>query len=236
FNKEINYATVNVRKKRNAGQPFQEQVTIDRDYLKQKGVKATVTYARGTDKNSDVYDYKVQWSTRGGNVFPANPQWVKGDWQGVTLTAPIAPRSIQFEANLEELKEMGFTRATLQLRYFKFGKEVETNIPLTVSKGEALIEQTIFTDKDTRGYAYRVIMHHKEKGKIALDWQSKSDDDYVYVTIPKGIKDNDADIWAKVKKAAGEIVEPAADGTVKMEQQILDKFLSVIKIFTEDGN
>ncbi|MCC6283546.1 MAG: hypothetical protein IT262_23270, partial [Saprospiraceae bacterium] len=42
FNKEINYATVNVRKKRNAGQPFQEQVTIDRDYLKQKGVKATV--------------------------------------------------------------------------------------------------------------------------------------------------------------------------------------------------
>lgn len=236
FNKEINYATVNVRKKRNSGQPFQEQVTIDREYLKQKGVKATVTYARGEDKNSDVYDYKVQWSTRGGNVYPPNPQWVKGDWQGVTLTAPIAPRSIQFEANLEELKEMGFTRATLQLRYFKFGKEVETNIPLTVSKGEALIEQTIFTDKDTRGYAYRIIMHHKEKGKIALDWESKSDDDYVYVTIPKGIKDNDADIWKKLKKAAEEIVEPAADGTVKMEQQILDKFLSVIKIFTDDKN
>lgn len=234
FNKEINYATINVRKKRNQGKAFEEQVTIDRDYLKANGVKATVTYARGEDKNSDVYDYKVQWSTRGGNIYPANPQWIKGDWQGVTLAAPIAPRNIQFEANLEELKEMGFTRATLQLRYFKFGKEVETNIPLTVSKGEALIEQSIFTDKDTRGYAYRIIMHHKEKGKIALDWQSKSDDDYVYVTIPKGLQDNDADFWSKVKKAAEQIVEPAADGTVKAEYRILDKFLSVIKIFTDD--
>ncbi len=236
FKKEINYATVNVRKKRSRGEEFQDQVTIDRDYLKNNGIKATVTYARGEDRNSDMYDYKVQWSTRGGNIYPENPTWVKGSWQGVTLAAPIAARNIQFEANLDELKEMGFTRATLQLRYFKFGKEVETNIPLTVSKGQSLIEQNIYTDKDTRGYAYRVIMHHKEKGKIALDWQSKSDDDYVYVTIPKGLKDNDAVFWEKVRKAAEAIVEPAADGTVKPEQEILSKFLSVIKIFTEDRN
>jgi hypothetical protein len=234
FSKEINYATVNVQKKRTNGNPFQEQVTIDREYLKAKGVKATVTYARGEDKNSDVYDYKVQWSTRGGNIYPPNPEWQKGDWQGVTLSAPISQRNIQFEGNLEELKAAGFTRATLQVRYFKFGREVESNIPLTVSKGESLVEQTIYTDKDTRGYAYRIILNHKEKGKIAFDFDPKINDDYVYITIPQKLKDNDVGIWDQLKKAADTIFPPNADGTVKQENRILDKFIDVIKIFARD--
>lgn len=234
FSKEINYATVNVQKKRTSGNPFAEQVTIDRDYLKQKGIKATVTYARGEDKNSEVYEYKVQWSTRGGYLYPTNPTWQKGDWQGVTLAAPVSPRTIQFEGNLEELKAAGFTRATLQVRYYKFGREVETNIPLTISKNESLIEQTIFTDKDTRGYAYRIILNHKDKGKIAFNFDPKINDDYVYINIPKEIKEENLDFWDKVRKAADSIIPPNTDGTVRPEHQILDKFLDVIKIFTPE--
>lgn len=234
FSKEINYATVNVQKKRSSGNPFAEQVTIDRDYLKQKGIKATMTYARGEDKNSEAYEYKVQWSTRGGYLYPANPTWQKGDWQGVTLAAPVSPRTIQFEGNLEELKAAGFTRATLQVRYYKFGREVETNIPLTVSKNESLVEQTIFTDKDTRGYAYRIILNHKDKGKIAFNFDPKINDDYVYINIPKEIKEENLDFWDKVRKAADSIIPPNTDGTVRPEHQILDKFLDVIKIFTPE--
>lgn len=234
FSKEINYATVNVQKKRSSGNPFAEQVTIDRDYLKQKGIKATMTYARGEDKNSEAYEYKVQWSTRGGYLYPSNPTWQKGDWQGVTLAAPVSPRTIQFEGNLEELKAAGFTRATLQVRYYKFGREVETNIPLTVSKNESLVEQTIFTDKDTRGYAYRIILNHKDKGKIAFNFDPKINDDYVYINIPKEIKEENLDFWDKVRKAADSIIPPNTDGTVRPEHQILDKFLDVIKIFTPE--
>lgn len=234
FSKEINYATINIQKKRSSGNPFTEQVTIDRDFLKQKGVKATVTYARGEDKNSDAYEYKVQWSTRGGYLYPSNPTWQKGDWQGVTLAAPVSPRTIQFEGNLEELKAAGFTRATLQVRYYKFGREVESNIPLTVSKNESLVEQTIFTDKDTRGYAYRIILNHKDKGKIAFNFDPKINDDYVYINIPKEIKEENLDFWDKVRKAADAIIPPNTDGTVRPEHQILDKFLDVIKIFTPE--
>lgn len=234
FSKEINYATINIQKKRSSGNPFSEQVTIDRDFLKQKGVKATVTYARGEDKNSDAYEYKVQWSTRGGYLYPSNPSWEKGDWQGVTLAAPVSPRTIQFEGNLEELKAAGFTRATLQVRYYKFGREVESNIPLTVSKNESLVEQTIFTDKDTRGYAYRIILNHKDKGKIAFNFDPKINDDYVYINIPKEIKEENLDFWDKVRKAADAIIPPNTDGTVRPEHQILDKFLDVIKIFTPE--
>lgn len=234
FENEVNYVTVNVRKKRSAGNPFQEQLTIDSKYLKENGARASLTYARGEDKNPDNYEYKTQWSLRGGKLFPENPEWTKGDWQGVQLTCPMVPRTIQFESDLDELKQMGIVRATLQLRYMKYGVERETNIPMTVSQGKALVESQVFIDEDTPGYAYRLILTHKEKGKLALDWDTKLNDDYVYAIIPKKLKDNDEGIWKKVLESAKAIAEPDADGTVKLQDRILDKFIKVLKVFTGD--
>jgi hypothetical protein len=232
FENEVNYVTVNVRKKRSSGNPFQEQITIDNKYLKDNGARASLTYARGEDKNPDMYEYKSQWSLRGGKLFPENPEWVKGDWQGVQLSCPMVPRTIQFEADLEELKQMGIVRATLQLRYMKYGVERESNIPMTVSQGKALVEEKLFIDEDTPGYAYRLVLTHKEKGKVALDWDTKLNDDYVYAIIPKKLKEGDDVIWKKVLDAAKVITEPDANGVVKLQDRILDRFIKVLKVVT----
>jgi len=230
FGKEVNYVTVNVRKNRSSGNPFEDHVTIDRDFLKAHGVKATMTYARGEDKNPDVYQYKAQWSLKGGNLFPENPQWIVGDWQGVTLAPPVKPRKIEFESNLEEMTELGITRATLQLRYMKFNKEFETNIPITVSKGQPLAEETIFTDRNQQGYAYRLVLTHKDKGKMALDWDAKINDDYIYASIPEKLKENDPDYLNKVIKAAEVVITPGADGQVSKGNEILNKFKDVLDV------
>src|SRR4051812_1986260 len=100
FEQEVNYVTVNVRKKRTTGNDFNDAVTIDSKYLKDKGITAQVTYARADDKNTDLYEYKSQWSLRGGKIWPTTPVWTKGDWQGVTLYPPIYPRNIEFEADI----------------------------------------------------------------------------------------------------------------------------------------
>ncbi|MFD0861688.1 hypothetical protein ACFQ1M_05685 [Sungkyunkwania multivorans] len=234
FDKEVNYVTVNVRKKRKSGNDFQDSRTIDIEYLKNNGLKATINYARGDDKNSDVYEYKSQWSLKGGNIYPEDPEWIKGDWQGITLEPPVVPRTIEFESDLEELSAMGIVRATLQLRYYKFGKETQTNIPLTVSKGEPLIEKMIFTDRDTRGYAYQLVLTHKERGKMVLDWDAKVNDDYVYATIPQELKDEDPDYLEKVIKAGEAILKPGADGQVSKAAGILEKFKDVIKVVKTD--
>lgn len=234
FDQEVNYVTVNVRKKRNSGNDFNDARTIDAEYLKNNGLKASITYARGDDKNSDVYEYKTQWSLRGGNIFPENPSWIKGDWQGVTLEPPIVPRNIEFEADLEELNALDIVRATLQLRYYKFGEEVETNIPMTISKGEPLIEQMIFTDRDSKGYAYRLVLTHKDKGKMALDWDSKINDDYLYASIPQELRDEDPDYLEKIIKAGEVILNPGADGKVGEAAAILEKFKDVIKVVSTD--
>jgi len=234
FDQEVNYVTVNVKKKRSSGNDFNDSRTIDTEHLKNNGLKATITYARGEDKNSDVYEYKTQWSLRGGNIYPKNPKWIKGDWQGVTLEPPIVPRTIEFESDLEELSAMGIVRATLLLRYYKFGQEIETNIPLTVSKGEPLIEKMIFTDRDTQGYAYQLVLTHKEKGKMALGWDDKINDDYVYASIPQELKDEDPDYIEKVIKAGEAILKPGADGKVSKAAGILEKFKDVISVVKSD--
>jgi hypothetical protein len=233
FETEVNYVTVNVRKKRSNGNDYTEQKTIDWEYMKKNGAVAQFTYARGEDKNSDDYQYKVQFSLRGGVLYPENPQWQKGDWQGVTLTCPMVPRNMEFEADLEELKKADITRATLQMRYMKHGQEFESNIPITVSKGEALVSKKIFIDEDTPGYAYRLILTHKEKGKLATEWDTKINDDYVYAAIPQKLIDNDKEFWDKLIDQGKTILEPNSDGSVKTGNEILGQFLDVIKIFVD---
>ncbi len=230
FNKEVNYVAVEVRKKRNAGEDFSQSLTIDADKFKNKGARHTLTYARGEDKNPDLYEYKAQWSLKGGQLYPENPGFEKGDWGGITLTPPIKPHLIEFEADLDEMKSLGIVRATLQMRYYKFGKEVETNIPLTVSKKKPLIEETIFTDRDSPGYVYRLVLTHKTKGKLALDWNAKINDDYVYAAIPDELREEDPTFLETIIEAGKEILKPGPDGTIDPDSSILDKFKDVIGV------
>jgi hypothetical protein len=230
--KEVNYVTANVRKKRDNGTYFTESVTIDKDYLKNHGVKASFSYARDNDKNSDVYEYQYQWSFRDGELFPQTAAWIKGAWEGVPLNLPLKPRVIEFECDPEELKAVGITRATLQVRYMKLGKEVETNIPVTVSKNENLVKTTIFTDPQTRGYAYRLVFNHKDEGKLALDWDAKINDDYVYASIPDAFKDKTSEVFKRAIEV-GKVLSESPDGKVNEVSSVLDKFKDVLGVVTK---
>lgn len=224
FGDEVNAVSVDIRKRRSSGNDFQDAIMIDKKSL-EKGTLASLTYARGDDRNPDVYEYRTSWNLK-GTIYPENPEWQKGDWKGINLVAPVAPRTILFEGDLAELQEMGIPRATLQLRYQKFGKEVETNIPLTVSKGQPLIEKVIYTDKDTRGYVYRLILTHKTEGKLVLPWEAKINDDYVYATIPEDLKDKDSDIFKTAVELGKTILAPK-DGEVDKMGAILDGFSEI---------
>jgi hypothetical protein len=231
FGDEVNYVTVNVRKKRTTGNPYQESVIIDREYMTKSGLRASLTYSAAEDKNPDVFEFKTQWSLKGGNLYPENPPYTKGDWKGITLVPPVTPRFIQFEGNLERMKEMGIRRATLQLRYQKFGQEIETNIPLTVSQGIPLVEKTIYTDRDTRGYVSRLIVTHEKEGKLALDWESNINDDYVFATIPDELNDKESAVFKRAIEIGKEVL--TKDGEVSDTDKILDKFKEIFDIIKD---
>jgi hypothetical protein len=187
FDERVNYVTVNVRKRRSAGAPFEDRVTINAQHLKEHGVDAVVTYARGEDRDPDAYEYKSQWSLRGGLIYPQDPPWQRGTWEGVTLAPPVVPRTIEVEGDLAAMTASGITRVTVQLHYAKFGHEVEENIHVSPAANEALVKRRIFMDRGARGYAYRLIVNHKTEGKLALPWSAKVGDDYVYAAIPENL-------------------------------------------------
>ena len=220
FEQEVNYVTVNVRKLRDSGNPFQDHITIDGKYVKEKGINASVTYARGEDKNSDVYEYQTQWSFRGGRVWPAAPAWEKGSWEGVTLAAPIAPRTLEVEGDLDAMKASGITRVTVQIHYPKFGIEMEENFPISPAKNEPLVSKKIFMDRDAKGYAYRLVVDHKTDGKLATPWSAKVGDDYIYAAIPKDMLEQ-PELKAVAKSAA-------LDAATSAKAKVLDKFAELL--------
>ena len=229
FGNEVNAITVDIRKKRNDGNDFQDAIMINKKTV-ESGELASLTYARGDDKNADVYEYRTSWNLK-GKVYPERPRWQKGDWKGINLISPVAPRNIEFECDLEELKAMGFPRATLQMRYMKFDEEFETNVPLTVSKGQGLVEKTIYTDRDTRGYAYRLILTHKKHGKMVLPWEEKINDDYVYAIIPPETVNVKSEIFKKAVEIGKTIASPK-DGKVNKIDSILDQFKDLFDTIT----
>jgi len=170
-----------------------------------------------------------------GNVYPPRPNWQRGEWEGITLDVPLTPRTIDFEADLEQLNTLDITRATLQVRYKKFDKEYEKNIHVSIAKNEALVSERIFTDKDAVGYMYRLILNHKQKGKMALDWQAKTvNDDYVYANIPYELQENDKDFLDKILNAAKDLnAETNSDGSVKKDKGVLDKILDFLGNITQ---
>jgi len=220
FEQEANYVTVNVRKKRSVGNPFEDHVTIDAKYLKDHGIDATMTYARGEDTDADAYEYQAQWSFRGGNVYPPNPAWEKGSWEGVTLAAPIVPRTIEVEGDLDAMKSSDVTRITAQVHYQKFGQEMEDNISISPAKNEPLVSKKIFMDRDAKGYAYRLIVDHKTDGKMATAWNAKIADDYIYAAIPKEMLEQ-PDLKAVAKTMA-------ADATTSAKEKVLAKFTELL--------
>lgn len=231
--KEVNYVTVNIRKKRSGegSFDFQQDVTFDRKTLEKEGNRVTVTYSKAQDASPELYEYKVQWSLRGGLVFPPNDTtWKRGSWQGLSLAPPIMPRTIRFEADLADMKENGIRNVTLQLRYKKFGNEVETNIGVNASGTDAFAEKMIFMDRNTQGYAYRLVFHDKDLGPIATQWDAKINTDYMYASIPKEIRNKDQN-WIKMGlDAAKVLVAVDENGNVSKEQKVLDKFRKIIDI------
>ncbi len=222
FDEQINYVTVNVRKRRSSGAPFEDSFTIDSKYLEEHGVTAALTYARGEDTDPDAYQYKSQWSLRSGEVYPKNPGYIDGDWEGVTLAPPVAIRTVEVEADLDELEASGITRATVQIHYSRFGKEVVDNIHVSPAQGQPLVAKRIFLDRDMKGYAYRVILNHKRDGKLALEPHPLVNDDYIFVTIPEELRDETSELHRAAKETAVEITEKGKD-------KILDRFSDLLE-------
>lgn len=230
FGKELNFVTVDIRKRRNQkeARDFSAQVTFDRNFFAKQGNRAVVGYSKAQSDDPDAFEYKVQWSLRGGNVFPKDTVWTRGRWEGVTLAPPVATIPLHFEADLEDLKAFDIKNVTLQIRYYKFGREVESSFNLNTIAGIGFMDKNIYMDRNTRGYAYRFVFYHKTKGPLATEWEAKLNTNYMFAVIPDEIRNNNKQALDKMIELGKDIISPP-DGKEIKAGSILDKFEDLIK-------
>jgi len=190
FDQAINFVTVEVRKQRPGGRDFHDSFTINKQWLADKGPSATITYAKMRDDSPEVFEYLTRWSLRRGVEWPAAPQWTKGSWEGVTLAPPVIPLKVEGEADLEELKGLDIARATIEVRYTQFGKQLTDTraLQLSVAKGESIASMMIFRDPQQSTWEYRTSFYHKKLGRTQTSWTRGSDDGYVFCTIPAELR------------------------------------------------
>ncbi len=189
FDDAINFVTVEVRKDRPTGRDFHTSFTMTKDEIAAHGTSKIVTYAKMRDDSPEVFEYLVRWSLRGGVEWPSRPVWAKGQWEGVTLAPPVMPLNVEAEADLAELEELGFTRATVEVKYTQFGEEITESRALALSpaKGEPLASVMIFRDRRDTDWQYRTNLYHKRLGRRQSRWVRGGEDGYVYCTIPEDL-------------------------------------------------
>jgi hypothetical protein len=191
FDEVINFVTVEVRKQRPSNRDFHTSFTLTKEVVASEGPTHMVTYAKMRDDDPRVFEYLTRWSLRGGVEWPANPRWTRGSYEGITLVPPVIPLTVEAEADLAELEELGFTRATVEIRYNQFGKEVTHNPSLVLSpaRGEPLASTNIFRDRDDTDWQYRTNLYHSVLGPIRGRWRPGGADGYIYCTIPRDLRD-----------------------------------------------
>ena len=190
FEDAINYVTVEVRKKRRTGHDFTDSVTLDTDYVKNKGRSAWVNYAKMREEDPGEYEYKVQWSLAGGGLFPKNPSWQRGEWEGVSLSAPIKSLDVMAQADLEDLDMNDVLMATVQLRYTRYGERYEDPdaLRLSVTDGEPIKTKLIYRDSDRPAFEYRVTFYHKRQGRVQGNWERGSEDGFILCVLPDNLR------------------------------------------------
>jgi hypothetical protein len=234
FEDMVNYVTVNVKKPRTDQAEFNDSITIDAEYLKTKGIAASLSYARGEDKNPELYMYQMQWSLRGGNLFPANPKWIKGNWEGVTLAPPVEKWFIEVEGDIDLMAASDIARTTVEIHYPLFGQEKFTAIPLSPRVGQPIVGQAIFVDRGTRGFAYRLIVHDEKEGRMVVPcesgagnrcidgWRVEIGERYVYATLPESILAA-GDAREQAKQAAKQLGQIGAEKVLNKFEELFAK-------------
>lgn len=221
----INYVTVQMRKKRGPGEnDFRDYVTIDENYIAEHGLFAEMTFAEGAEDDAEAFEYMTQWSYGSGFLYPKQEEWIEASTPAITLTPPVTPRRIEVEGDLAEMESSDIARITVQVLYQKFGEPFVENIPVSPAQGEPLVQRTIFVDRDEKGYAYRLVIHHKREGRMATDWDAKVNDNYVYAAVPTDVL-QDASLLEQAKAAARDVSGQALEAAKK---DVLARFESVL--------
>lgn len=128
----------------------------------------------GKGSIKDKLEYRTRISFKDGTK--KDTPWQVGDWSSIDVSVGLLQKDINFEADLEQLEDARVTRATLQVRYLKYGKETTEELTLRPTRGDTEVTETIFLDNNGQGYATRVVYHRRNGDPMVMPWKPAQSD------------------------------------------------------------
>ena len=104
FGDYINFATVQMRKKHQAGDETQDEVRIDRANFNKEGNNFKLLYGWKNDSDRRKwmdYEYQTTWSFFGGKQVQA--PWVRANAGAIDLAPPFQKHSVDLQADPDEI-------------------------------------------------------------------------------------------------------------------------------------
>jgi hypothetical protein len=137
FGDYINFATVQMRKKHQAGDETQDEVRIDRANFNKEGNNFKLLYGWKNDADRRKwmdYEYQTTWSFFGGKEVQV--PWKRGNAGAIDLSPPFQKHSVDLQADPDEVAKAGVRAITVKVYYMLGDSEQVKQTTLNIAKGQ----------------------------------------------------------------------------------------------------
>jgi hypothetical protein len=157
FGEYINFVTVQMRKKHEAGKETYDEVRIDRANFNTQGNNFSLLYGWKDDTDRGKwfeYEYRMLWSFFGGKQ--TEQEWEKTTANALSLTPPYQRRSVELEADPTLLADAGVRLVTVKIYYDLAGVEKVKMATLRPSQGKFSDKVDFMLLADKLEYEYEI--------------------------------------------------------------------------------
>jgi len=158
FGNYINFVTVGLRKRHEAGEETYDEVRIDRENFNREGNNFVLMYGWKGDRNRSrwmSYDYRLTWSFFGGSAVE-DPDWRQTTSGAIDLVPPYQRRQVTIEADPGLLAAAEVRSATIRIYYRLGDQERVQTATLNPAQGELSKVVEFMLPADTYDYDYEV--------------------------------------------------------------------------------
>lgn len=173
FEKYLNYASINIRKKYRNGDTSTGEIIFTREDIRDGKFSKFWRYARLGEKGSKWldYEYQIDWGSRDRDTERhAAPEWQKSNAPITALVPPVQRTDLEIDADRFLFEDAGIRTASIELKYHVFGKQVTERLKtLRSTDPESMQTETLYHDENT-AIEYRVSWYDRAGKAIKGEW------------------------------------------------------------------
>ena len=187
FGDYINFATVQMRKKHQAGEETQDEVRIDRKNFSSEGNAFKLLYGWKNDADRRQwmnYEYQTTWSFFGGKEL--QQPWKRANAGAINLAPPFQKRSVDLQADPDLIAQAGVRSITVKIFYNLGETEQVKQVTLNATKGQLSDKIDFILPTDKANYDYQIDWRLKGNKVVSSGRKSASEAILFVDEVPAG--------------------------------------------------